>query len=494
MIGPFTVVRRIGGGGMGAVFAATQAGLDREVALKVIAPNLADDPDFRRRFVSEAHAMAALDSPHVIHVYAHGDEDDRLYIATQLIPDGDLAAMIGQLGVPPLGVALDLAAQVADGLNDAHNTGLVHRDVKPANILVRRRSGEFRAYITDFGIARRADAQATQSGVTAGTTLYMAPELHTGGQASPASDIYSLGCLLWVLVAGHAPYAGDTDYQLVQAHLHDEVPQLPGTAPVVAEVNRILRRAMAKDPADRYPSGASLRGDLRRAAAMLGVGDADTGHPSVPGVVPDRDQQTAPKAAFAAPGPGPDRADAPGPGGSDPDGPGGSGPRAGRRRGLLVALAVGVAVVCLTGAGYLAYGQWLSDDDASAGEPESSASAEPSRSPGASPSQGGSPGGSAGGGPAPGTAPGGVYRPRTAAERKASASLTTMFLAEGLTRDQATCSANQLIGEVGVERLVAKGVLTPQYEQAVTFDEIEDPAVNLAAANALVYCALPPVD
>lgn len=267
-IGPYRIVRRLGGGGMGVVLEAHDEALNRQVALKVIAPHLAEDPDFRARFTREAQALASLDSEHVVHVYAHGQADGRLYLATQLVPDGDLERMIGEYGAPPVRVALDLVAQVAGGLADAHAAGLVHRDIKPANVLLRRREGGTQAYLSDFGIARVVGAEHTQGAGTIGTPSYMAPELHTGGEAGVASDVYSLGCLLWATLSGRAPYAGTSEYEIVSAHLAEPVPQLPGSGPLVTEVNRILTRAMAKDPGDRYSSAAELRDDLRRARTL----------------------------------------------------------------------------------------------------------------------------------------------------------------------------------------------------------------------------------
>ncbi len=267
-VGPFRVVRRIGGGGMGVVLEARDDALDRAVALKVIAPHLAEDAAFRARFTREARALASLDSAHVVQVYAHGEEGGRLYIATQLIPDGDLDRLIQDRGASPVGDALDLMAQVAAGLADAHAAGLIHRDIKPANVLLRRRDGAYQAYLSDFGIAREVGAARTRTAGTVGTPSYMAPELHTGGGAGAASDVYSLGCLLWATLSGRAPYDGTSDYQIVSAHLEQPVPQLAGTGRLVTEVNRILRTAMAKDPADRYASAAQLRDDLRRARTL----------------------------------------------------------------------------------------------------------------------------------------------------------------------------------------------------------------------------------
>ena len=271
LIGPYRVGRRLGGGGMGVVHVAYDDALDREVALKVIAPHLAEDDGFRVRFTREARALAALDSAHVVHVYAHGEVDGRLYIATQLVPDGDVERLLESERALSVHDALDLVAQVADGLADAHAAGLVHRDIKPANVLLRRREGGWQAYLSDFGIARELDAERTRTRGPVGTPSYMAPELHTGGRAGIASDVYSLGCLLWATISGRAPYDGTSDYQVATAHLEQPVPQLAGRGPLVTEVNRILRTALAKDPDDRYAAAAQLRDDLRRARTLPDV-------------------------------------------------------------------------------------------------------------------------------------------------------------------------------------------------------------------------------
>lgn len=269
-IGPYLIDSRLGVGGMGVVYAAHDEALERPVALKVISPQLADDEEFRARFVREARAMASLDSPHVVQVYAHGETDGQLWIATQLVPDGDLGTMLRRSGAALPAVAVDLMAQVASGLADAHAAGLVHRDIKPANVLLRRSGSSYAAYLADFGIARRAGGDHTglTQGVV-GTPSYMAPELHTGGEAGVASDIYSLGCLLWSTLVGHAPFSGTSDYQVVSAHLEQPVPQLVGDTTEIREINRVLRTAMAKDPSARYRDAAALRDDLRAVQRMV---------------------------------------------------------------------------------------------------------------------------------------------------------------------------------------------------------------------------------
>lgn len=281
-LGPYRIVRHLGAGGMGTVYEAVDTTLHRNVALKVITGVLAGDPDFRARFVREAQAQASLDSPHVVQVFAHGQVDGRLYIASQLIPDGDLGAMLRRHGPPPPTVATALIAQVADGLAEAHRVGLVHRDIKPANVLLRQRGTDTVAYLADFGIARQVGgAHSITAGggraAVAGTPSYMAPELHQGGSAGPASDVYSLGCLLWATLTGRAPYLGTTDYQIVDAHVGAPIPQVPARTAFDRELNRILRTALAKHPAQRYPSAAAFRDDLRSLA-----GTTTTGRPVGP--------------------------------------------------------------------------------------------------------------------------------------------------------------------------------------------------------------------
>lgn len=301
-IGRFRILEQLGQGGMGVVYRAMEENLGREVALKVIAPLFAHDPEFRERFTREARAQASLESAHVVAVYAHGEEDGYLYLASQLIPGGDLGQLIRSQGVPTLVEALEIIEQVSSGLADAHDAGLVHRDIKPGNVLVRRRPGAVRAYLADFGIARRMNADATRfSSSTAGTPSYMAPELHGGARASAVSDLYALGCLLWVALTGRPPYRGESEYQLVAAHVRDPVPQLSGSSPMVHATNRILRTAMAKDPSDRYQRAAEMSADLQAALRL----------PVTPGAAEPAQGATAlrpvarPVARPAAPAPAP---------------------------------------------------------------------------------------------------------------------------------------------------------------------------------------------
>ena len=239
MVGPYRLVRELGRGGMGVVFEAVDDALDRRVALKLVAPRLAAVPGFRERFTREAQAQASLDSPHVVAVFAHGEIDGRLFLATQLIPGGDLGALLRERGGLPAVVATDLVGQVAAALADAHAAGLVHRDVKPANVLLRTRENGFTAYLTDFGIACRVGAPGAQGAGLVGTPSYTAPELFAGDSPSPASDVYSLGCLLRAAL---------------------------GPSRRSRRLDRVLRTALATDPSARYPDAGAMRDELRALA------------------------------------------------------------------------------------------------------------------------------------------------------------------------------------------------------------------------------------
>jgi serine/threonine-protein kinase len=449
LIGSYRVGQRLGMGGMGIVFEALDTQLNRQVALKIISPHLADDPAFRARFTREAQAQASLDSPHVVHVYAHGEVDGRLYIATQLVPDGDLGQMIQRRGAPTLGIAVDLIAQIASGLADAHAVGLVHRDIKPANVLLRIGTDSVRAYLADFGIARQvnADSNLTTAGVTVGTPTYMAPELHTGGQSGPASDVYSLGCLLWAAVSGHAPYSGTSDYEIVNAHFSSPIPQLPETSQMAAAVNRVLRISMAKQPAERYPDAGAMRDDLY-AALRLPEGSAPT--------------QPAP-AGFAGPTSG----------------------SAGRRTGLIVAL-VALVVLAVAGAG-VAYAVTRDDDGKPSSDPtESSTTESPSESPTDSPTETDT--------GSPTTEPPATddYTPQPGDEDKAVAVLTKALQgSEGVDPGTAGCVAEKLVEELGVPRMVEAGMLTADLE--INNDPMSGglPAdVQTAVFSAAFDCAL----
>ncbi len=261
--GRYRIESRLGMGGMGVVYAATDTRLNRRVALKVISGQLAGDEQFVARFGHEAEVLTRLDSPHVIAIFDHGEVDGVPYIATQLVGGGDLGTMLRDRGPLPPAQAAAVCAQLAEALDDAHRVGVVHRDVKSSNVLVRDPDAdEPFVYLCDFGIALTDSRGLTSSGGMAGSWAYISPERARGEAATPVSDVYSLGCLFWVCLTGRTPYDG-TDVEMAIAHLNAPVPQVDGDddSPAGA-VNAVLSRAMAKKPGDRYPSAAELRADL----------------------------------------------------------------------------------------------------------------------------------------------------------------------------------------------------------------------------------------
>jgi serine/threonine-protein kinase len=233
-------------GGMGVVYRATHVGLERPVALKVIARELADRGGFRERFLRESRLAARLDHPAVVPIFDSREVDGELLVAMRLVEGGDLRRLIDREGPLPPERATELLGQVADALDAAHAAGIVHRDVKPHNVLV---EGD-RAFLSDFGLAKALDESGAASGTSVvGTAEYMSPEQWRGGSVGPAADVYSLGCVLFEAVTGIPPYArreSDTD-------------------PVLPEgLEEVIERAVAKDPADRFHSAGALLAAARQ--------------------------------------------------------------------------------------------------------------------------------------------------------------------------------------------------------------------------------------
>jgi hypothetical protein len=275
--GPYRITGELGRGGMGVVYAAVRNGLNRKVAVKVLSPELASEPSFRRRFEREAAALASLYSPHIIDIYDHGEQDGCLFIATPLVAGGSLSALLEERGALPPDVALHVVAQVSAALADAHGAGIVHRDVKPSNVLLHRSAdSELFAYLCDFGIATSQDQDRTRTEGVVGTLAYGAPERHRGEDASLATDIYSLGCLLLAALTGRPPYQGP-DVEVALQHLHAPAPPYDGGGPAHQLINDVLQRAMAKRPEDRYASAGEMRSDLLRAQRL------SAGEPAVAG-------------------------------------------------------------------------------------------------------------------------------------------------------------------------------------------------------------------
>jgi DNA-binding beta-propeller fold protein YncE len=239
-LGGYRVDALIARGGMGVVYRATHLALDRPVALKVIAGHLASDSRFRERFLRESRLAASLDHPNVVPILDAREEGGELIVAMRLIAGGDLKTRIMREGPLHPGQAIELLGQVADALDAAHAAGIVHRDVKPHNILL---EGD-RAYLSDFGLAKALGESGVLSNASiVGTVEYMSPEQWRGDQVGPAADVYSLGCVLYEALAGIAPYARRGD---------DSEPEMP------QGLDAVIERAVSKDPADRYPSAGAL--------------------------------------------------------------------------------------------------------------------------------------------------------------------------------------------------------------------------------------------
>jgi serine/threonine-protein kinase len=280
----YRIDRRIGRGGMGVVYLATDLALERSVALKVLAEELAKQPGFQRRFVGESKLAASLDHPNVIPIYAAGEHQGVLYIAMRFVPGQDLRTLLREEGRLEPERAARLVAQVASALDAAHAHGLVHRDVKPANVLM---TAQDHVYLTDFGLSKRvaADSEATRTGLVLGTLDYVAPEQIRGQDVGPFTDVYSLGCMAVHLLTGQVAYPIETEEGKLWAHF-SEPPPLPGTR--VPELGKrfdaLVARALAKRPEDRFATAGELGEAMlaaagtaqpaRRSAPSLGISSA----------------------------------------------------------------------------------------------------------------------------------------------------------------------------------------------------------------------------
>ncbi len=260
--GRYRIVRRIGHGGMGVVYEAHDERLGRSVALKIVRPGLADADDYRARFEREASLLAKVRSQHIVKVHDYGSERDSAFLVTEFFKDGDLSAHLTQHGPLSRTAAVRLIAQVSEGIQDAHDAGVLHRDVKPSNVLLWKRGDALLPYMCDFGIATDGTGGHTVTGSLIGSLAYMAPERHDGLPATVAGDVYSIGCLLWACLTGKAPYSG-TDFQVMSAHKSGPIPQLGTDDPLDRAIDAILTDALAKDPAQRIPTPRQLEQRLR---------------------------------------------------------------------------------------------------------------------------------------------------------------------------------------------------------------------------------------
>src|SRR5258708_3291650 len=267
----YQLLSLLGRGGMAAVYRSHQPSMDRDVAIKVISGQLADDPTFIARFEREARLIAKLQHPHILPVYDFGRRDGVLYLVMRLVEGGSLDERLRQ-GPLSLDVAAQMFTDIASALTYAHDQGIIHRDLKPNNILLDSKDNP---YLTDFGIAKMmqdSTGQITATGTIIGTPSYMAPEMWRGEAVDARTDIYSLGIMLYEMVTGALPFKGDTPYALMYKHFDAPLPSLHGTQYDLPDaLSAVINRAVAKKPQDRYGSADEMAADLRDALAGKSV-------------------------------------------------------------------------------------------------------------------------------------------------------------------------------------------------------------------------------
>src|SRR3954454_902191 len=262
-----------GRGGMGTVYRAMDIALDRLVALKLIADEYAGDQDFRDRFRRESRLAASIRHAHVVTVFRAGEDGGRLYIAMEFVAGTDLKSLLDERGTLQPALAAGIVSQVASALDAAHAKAMVHRDVKPANVLLAGEGAGLHAYLTDFGLTKitGSGSAMTETGTFVGTVDYAAPEQLHGTRVDARTDVYSLTCVLYETLTGEVPYPRESNVAKMYAHVQEPPPSLLAAAPQAPpELEAVVQRAMAKDPYARYPSA----GDLARAtvAAVEGGG------------------------------------------------------------------------------------------------------------------------------------------------------------------------------------------------------------------------------
>ncbi len=268
ILGQYRVISKLGRGGMGTVFLAEQPGMNRQVAIKVLHAEVSAEPDAARRFQVEAEAAARLASPHIVSVYNFGRlESGELYLAMEFLQGRTLHAELATYGRLPLEQVADLVQQIARGLDEAHRKGVIHRDLKPGNIMVVRGADGDVAKLLDFGIAKLDAGTGTQTRGWVGTPRYMAPEQFTGAPIDARTDIYALGLITYEMLCGRTPFVSDNPMSYVHSHVYSAVPSIqeivPGMVPPAVE--QVVLSALAKDPGAR-PHSASAFADALRAS------------------------------------------------------------------------------------------------------------------------------------------------------------------------------------------------------------------------------------
>ncbi|AZI56941.1 serine/threonine protein kinase [Nakamurella antarctica] len=283
LAGRYRLNRRIAVGGMGEVWEATDRTLVRTVAVKILRPELTADPEFVERFRVEAQITASLNNPGIAAVYDYGETfsypggpNDTAFLVMELVSGEALSAVLARTPRIPLGRVLDMLEQSGRALQDAHARGLIHRDIKPGNILITP-AGQVK--ITDFGIAKVAHhVPVTKSGMVMGTAHYLSPEQASGGAAGPASDVYALGVVGFECLAGYRPFTGDNPVVVATAQIRNTPPPLPSDIPT--PVAQLIAQALVKDPNRRYPDGASFAAAVAVVRTGLGLPPGHFGAPA----------------------------------------------------------------------------------------------------------------------------------------------------------------------------------------------------------------------
>ena len=296
----YVLNKLIGRGGMADVFLATQLSLRRRVALKLISSVYADDATFRERFIRESRHASAIDHPNIVPIYEAGEVDKTLFIAMRYIPGSDLRALLaGTTQLTPQR-CITVLAQIANALDAAHSHGLVHRDVKPANVLLAppEHDADEHAYLADFGLSKEIEGatRLTSTGQFVGTVDYIAPEQIEGARVDGRADVYSLGCVMYECLTGRRPFARDTESATIFAHLLDPPPQITHVRPELpSTLDAVIASALSKAPEGRQSTCRALVSAARRALQALPEQRAAAEHADSP----------RPRDGYAKPGPPP---------------------------------------------------------------------------------------------------------------------------------------------------------------------------------------------
>src|SRR6266404_6226726 len=298
----YLIQRKLGSGGMADVYLADDQELGRQVALKMLNERHASDDQFVERFRREAQSAAGLNHPNIVSIFDRGRAEGTYYIAMEYLDGRTLKELLVRNGPTPIPIAIDYARQILGALSFAHRNGIIHRDIKPHNIVV---GGDGRLKVTDFGIARSGASQMTEAGSIVGTAQYLSPEQARGAPVDPRSDLYSLGIVLYEMLTGNVPFTGDTPLEIAMKHL-SEVPVPPSELrdDVPDDLDLVVLRALAKDPEDRYQTADEMNADLARIQRGLSVSSETTdaatavlagaGISGAPTIIAPRPTQVAP--------------------------------------------------------------------------------------------------------------------------------------------------------------------------------------------------------